>query len=235
MSFNVLANEFIDFKNIKNTDYVNIDFKLLVNRLPRIFSTIDKYSADIILLQEITPETYKIFKNRYDKYHTKISYHKTSIAMKNPYGNMTLIKKELTKKLSYKTLECPTGIVFGITKCKIHNTNIMIINAHLDHNSSETKRIIEINKLFKYIDLNNNIIIGGDFNTNKPVIHDKFSKWKTFKSNVGSYLDDLFRIDWIYLNKLKLISGKILGTKHKKDTSFKYGSDHYPSLAKVEL
>jgi endonuclease/exonuclease/phosphatase family metal-dependent hydrolase len=189
ITWNILASEWITKK-----DYPDIKQSELFNTIKRIKTIIEKlktYNADIILLQEVMPDEYKIinkiFKDEY--YITEIQpikwSYKNNDNHKSESGNVTLIK--LTKYIPLKINkdkdidinDYPEHNIQHFcmfTQCRnIDNNKIInIYNIHFDDLSSvkrnkQMTHILdfdnEINKKSKIkTQTQSSCIIAGDFN-----------------------------------------------------------------------
>ena len=252
LSFNILAEQFIDYSN-PSEYYPEIPVEDLKeeNRLPKIFAFLQKNDPDIMLLQEVNPKTFKMIKVNLKHSHIvlPLAKHltKESLAPGNMYGNVIAVRKGIFDKLSYKTINVENiGTAFAIVYGSIKNSkkNALIINVHLDADEkSENTRIEEVTQLMGMIKSmlkNNLVIISGDFNTSSKKIHKKFKSLTPVidqDQQTGTYLNESNMIDWIYIKNANILKGKILKPAVAVNATplKKYGSDHYPVTAEIEL
>ena len=230
-SFNILADVFVKpDKDFLNKWYPTLDYKDL--KMKNRFHTLIKYiKGDIILLQEVTPyirrKLITIFGDDYII--LPLSTHKTD---KNITGNLTIIRKKILPKITHKTFYV-NDIAIGLSQ----SDNIDIYNIHL-HDTSNTKRKNQLQKIISTFDINKKIIIGGDFNSNDKELHGMLKKLN-FKMNVvkkGTYLCEQPMIDYIYCYGFSEMVGYIDNTVSNINcyinTIKKYGSDHHPIYVK---
>ena len=257
LSWNILASEWITKK-----DYPDIAKAELFNTKKRIKTIIDKlktYNADILLLQEVMPDEYKIL-NKYFKdefYITPIQpikwSYKNNENTKSESGNVTLVRLrkytpiELnldTQPLSYTKL----SHFCRITQCKNNETNkvITLYNIHLDDLSS-VKRNKQISLLLKFDNEINKTptktykpcIIAGDFN---QVYRENSKLYNIPKFTVQNfcntyYIEKNINIDNILSRGFK--EDKLSKCSNLSDDTediFKnIGSDHIPVIADIVL
>jgi len=231
-SFNILADVYVETKKeFMDKWYPTLEYKDLLMR--NRFSTLIKYiKGDIILLQEVTPYIRKklstVFGSDYNI--LPLSKHKTD---NHNTGNLTMIRKNKFKNIIHTTFYV-YDFAFGLTKAD----DISIYNMHL-HDSSKVKRKNQLKKIIDTFDINNKIIIGGDFNSNDKELHSMI-KNLNFKMNVtdkkGTYLCEKPMIDYIYCYGFSEINGYIDNSISNKNcytsTIKKYGSDHHPIYLK---
>ena len=161
ISWNILASEWVIKK-----DYPDIAKTELFNHKKRIKTIIDKlktYNVDIILLQEVMPEEYKII-NKYFKteyYITQIQpikwSYKNNNHVKSESGNITLLRLskyiplevnlDTSSNQLYKSLQnfCMFTLCRNIETNKIIN----IYNIHFDDLSS-TKRNRQVKQILDF-------------------------------------------------------------------------------------
>ena len=251
ISWNILASEWIVKK-----DYTDINKTTLFNnrkRIKTIIETLNNYNADIILLQEVMPDEYKImYKYFKDEYHIteilpiKWSYRNTN-NHKSESGNITMLRKSkyniiqfnLDKDLSSKIMQ-----FCKITQCMNIKTNkvITLYNIHLDDLSS-----VKRNKQMKQIvDFNNELyskascIIAGDFN---QVYRENSKLYNIAKFIVHNfcntyYIEKNINIDNILTKGFKENKSLAKCENFAKDTEDifkKIGSDHTPVIANIVL
>lgn len=255
MSFNILADMHINFDNIPEEEYSGIpENKLrMKNRYPTIVSLIKSQNPDILLLQEVTQDVRKKLIKDFPSYTVpKISFHQHYKS-----GNLTMFKDKssFSNKAKHQTIYHIKGGVYDVLKFSDpprnpHNPsgnlrNLLVVNAHL-HDSNGNIRNSEISFLLREIVKDNeNVIIGGDFNTDSTFSHNKLLN-KGFISStkpptsLGTYLCEKEIIDYIYIRcrgDLKL-SGYIFKGECEeictKNCLSLIGSDHYPVIAIIE-
>lgn len=252
LSFNILAEQFIDYSN-PSEYYPKVPVETLKeeNRLPKIFSFLQKNDPDIMLLQEVNSKTLKMLRVNLKSSHLlmPLAKHLTAEALEpgNMYGNLIAVRRGLFRKLSYRTVNVPKlGTAFAILTCELISSRqkMLIINVHLDADEeTEDKRIIEVSELMgmiKYMLKDHVVIITGDFNTNSPKTHKKFKSLNPVidpDNPVGTYLNDSPMIDWIYIKNAKIVSGKVMKPAVAANATplKKFGSDHYPVVAEIEI
>lgn len=120
LSFNVLAEQFIDYSDL-SADYPGIPANVLKfnKRIPKIIAYLERSKADVILLQEITPLTSKVFKAKFkaEYWIMPLALHHTDEAQEkgNAYGNLTMIKKPARfvdkSAVAVKAVEAATNAV----------------------------------------------------------------------------------------------------------------------------
>jgi endonuclease/exonuclease/phosphatase family metal-dependent hydrolase len=251
VSWNILASEWITKNN-----YPDINKTILFNHKQRIKTIIHKlknYNSDIILLQEVMPDEYKVIqKNFKDEYNItpikpiKWSYKNTN-THKNESGNVILLRKTNYNNIKIYDMDfCEFCDFCSIAQCNHIETNklITIYNIHLDDMSS-TKRNTQIKKL---LEVDNEInkshspsIIGGDFNQNynatsklysipKFIVHNLCNTYYLDKKkiNIDNILTRGFKIDKTDSKCVKL-------EDDNEDIFKKIGSDHISIVAKILL
>lgn len=242
LSFNILADQYIDYYDLQR-DYPTInesDLKL-EKRMPKILSYVKKIDADIVFLQEITPQTKKMFAKNFPDYKlTPLAKHKYSEGGSYNSGNMTMLKKSMFKKISNKSMFlAKTYNVFLITDCEYEGEPLTLINIHLDWEKEElrTKEAIALNK---YLTKHKRCIVAGDFNTDADITHSKFKKLESaVMKNTSTFLCENTMIDYIYVRGFKVSMGMVDNRpiEDKRNCFIKtiklYGSDHYPVISIV--
>jgi len=245
VSWNILASEWITKNN-----YPDITTKLLFNNKQRIKTIIEKlknYNSDIILLQEVMPDEYKIIQK-----HFKGEYSVTPIQpIKWTYKNTNTNKNEsgnviLLRNTNYSTIKIYAMDFCIIAQCIHIETNkvITIYNIHLDDMTS-MKRNTQIKKLLEFDNEINKThtpsIIGGDFNQNynptsklyslpKFIVHNLCNTYYLDKKkiNIDNILTRGFKIDKTDIKCEKL-------SDDNEDIFKKIGSDHISIVAKLLL
>ena len=251
VSWNILASEWITKNN-----YPDITTKILFNHKQRIKTIIEKlknYNSDIILLQEVMPDEYKVIQKHFkDEYiitpikPIKWSYKNTN-SHKNESGNVILLRKTNYNNIKIYDMDfCEFCDFCSIAQCNHIETNklITIYNIHLDDISS-TKRNNQIKKL---LEVDNEInkshspsIISGDFNQNYNVTSKLYSIPKFIVHNLCNtyYLDKKkINIDNILTRGFKIdkTDSKCVKLEDDNEDIFKkIGSDHISIDAKLLL
>lgn len=256
VSWNILASEWITKNN-----YPDINKTILFNHKQRIKTIIHKlknYNSDIILLQEVMPDEYKVIQKHFkDEYNItpikpiKWSYKNTN-TNKNESGNVILMRKTNYNNIKIYDMDfCEFCDFCSIAQCNHIETNklITIYNIHLDDMSS-TKRNNQIKKLLEFdneINKSHNSstpspsIIGGDFNQNynatsklysipKFIVHNLCNTYYLDKKkiNIDNILTKGFKIDKTDSKCVKL-------EDDNEDIFKKIGSDHISIVAKILL
>ena len=257
---NILASEWIVKKY-----YTDINKALLFNHKKRLKTIIEKllnYNADIILLQEVMPDEFKVI-NKYfkDDYHIteiqpiKWSY-KNNDNHKSESGNITIIRKS-----KYSIIDLPLNIssttniinFCKITQCLNIETNkqITIYNIHFDDLSS-VKRNKQMQSILQFDTENNKnnhintqhkqfaCIIAGDFNQVYRENSKLYNIPKFIVHNLCNtyYIDKQINIDNILTRGFKIDKTLLKCANLSKDTEdiFKQiGSDHIPIITNVIL
>jgi endonuclease/exonuclease/phosphatase family metal-dependent hydrolase len=168
VSWNILASEWIikkDYPDIKTAELFNTK-----KRIKTIIDKLKKYNADIILLQEVMPDDYKIIQKYFiDDYHVteiqpiKWSY-KNNNNHKSKSGNITLLRKSKYTLLQLNldtvsdtipdTISDTVSNIMQFCKitqcCNIESNKIMTLyNIHLDDLSS-VKRNKQMKQLLDF-------------------------------------------------------------------------------------
>ena len=244
VTWNILADQYIDFDELQR-DYPTISAKSLSLdvRLPKILHWIQKSKADIILLQEVTPETRKALVHTFDKNYWvgPISTHRSPEPNGTSSGTLTLVSRRIyTEEPEYETRffagsQSATGITYL--------PNLAIVNVHFDWQIAE-RRKREARGVLRFArTIRDPIIIGGDFNTDDDSLHRKFHSFVSGVRKQGStFLCENPMIDHIYVRKAKITSkGSILNDPVNnrsncfQKTLSKYGSDHYMVATTIDL
>ena len=262
VSWNILASEWITKK-----DYPEITKTELFNTKKRIKTIIDKlktYNADILLLQEVMPEEYKIltkyFKNEF--YITQIQpimwSYKNNNNTKSESGNVTLVKLSKYTPMELElNLDTQLSQFCRVTQCKNNDTNkvITLYNIHLDDLSSVKRNkqmslLLEFDNelhksktqthIYTHTKSQNPCIIAGDFNQ----VYRENSKLYTIpKFTVHNfcntyYIEKNLNIDNILSRGFKLDKSISKCANLEKDTEDifkKIGSDHIPVIVNIVL
>lgn len=260
ISWNILASEWIMKK-----DYPDIKKSELFNSKKRIKTILDKlktYNADIILLQEVMPDEYKIIQKHFkdDYYITQIQpikwSYKNNDNHKSESGNITLLRlsKYIPLQLNLDTEHSKSLQAFCMfTQCSNIETNkiINIYNIHFDDLSS-TKRNKQMAQILEFDNEINkektklqsqaqsSCIIAGDFNqvyraTSKLYNIPKFTIHNFCNTY---YIEKNINIDNILTRGFKIDKSLSKCTNLTDDTEDifkKIGSDHTPVIVNIVL
>lgn len=230
-TFNILADEFVSpDKKLRDWWYPTIDYADL--KMKNRFHTVIKHiKGDIILLQEVTLHVRRQLNTIFgdDYIVLPLSKHKTTGT-----GNLTIVRRNKFTSVKHETFYLG-DVAIGLTEID----GIDVYNIHLDDASMTTRRR-QLNKIIATFDTNNKIIVGGDCNTDDPVLHAMLSSIN-FEMNVvekkGTYLCEKPMIDWIYVygfsSSVVRVNNTISGSDCYRKTIKKYGSDHHPVIARV--
>lgn len=254
LSWNILAENCIDFINPAEY-YPDIPVASLKMsfRYPIIVQRIKEYNADIVMLQEMTPDIreklIKDFKHVYDI--SPFARHKTGEKKPEWYGNLTMIRRAMFHEIKFKTAyiaESGTAFLISTMKYIMRDKGnavqrLMSVNVHFDA-YKERKRIAEASSLLKWLNKLESdwkIVISGDFNSDNVMLHKLFNSYKSVikRGNAQStYLCEDPMIDYIYIKGLRVIIGLIDNISAKKKRCMRhtietYGSDHHPVIGIV--
>lgn len=239
LSWNILANEWIDKK-----DYPMLREKLLErgDRFKKIIKHIIDICPDVMLLQEVMKSEYKyfveIFRNKY--FVTPITTINWTGYPKGESGNVTMIRSDKIHDIKFYNIDS-----MNFVKCRKESDKILLINIHLDDQSKD-KRILQIKKILKITKSHKNVIIGGDFNEpyNKTKKLYKALSNNDFNPSVFEttyFIEKQMIIDNIFYKGFKLKNSEVnnqCGIRSSKGINCqleKYGSDHFPVTAILEL
>jgi endonuclease/exonuclease/phosphatase family metal-dependent hydrolase len=240
LSFNILADMHIDFGNIKSSEYSGLSpAKLRMrNRYRTILNHLRNIDPDIALLQEVTTAIRaRLVKDFKDYKVTKISMHKDYKS-----GNVFMVRKSIMVVVDGLLYHVKGG-AYGILHIKYENSDIMIVNVHLNDVNGNTRNSEISYLLNSIIREHEKVIIGGDFNTDSTFSHDKLRR-QGFLSVVdtdkekGTYLCESPMIDYIYVRGMKVSKGYIFKGRCEeicdKECLVDIGSDHYPVVGILE-
>ena len=159
LSWNILAHEFI-----KKRYYPMIPTEVLMNRKERIkqiITTLVHADMDVMLLQEVMQSEYNALVKVFQKTHHLIKSKNIKWqGTQSHSGNVILLRKSLYQVKQHKHLAFGVGV-----HCVYKDRPLLIMNVHLDDLSKE-KRLTQFNDLLSYFSMNEQIIVGGDFNEN---------------------------------------------------------------------
>ena len=235
LTWNVLASVWIECKDYK----MNCEILRTKTRREKIIKNINKYNADIVMLQEVTRQEHSLFKKALSQYQimplvahkNKWAHKKGKKIMEN--GNCILLKRGMFQKIHMKTLQLnEDGVMVSICECEIEGEKIVIVSLHLD-DLKRSVRNVQLKTLIKKLKdkKEERIIMGGDFNerikyiNNKLLINDGYTS--VMKEITPTYYDtNKYDLDNIYLKRVKLVNTYMPKFKNGKDIIKKIGSDH---------
>jgi endonuclease/exonuclease/phosphatase family metal-dependent hydrolase len=221
MTFNILAENCVDFKNpAEYYPYIEPRKLRIKNRLPGIIDKIKKEDCDIVLLQEVTYSVREILVEKLPNYLC------SRLAVNNPHEpknmhwcNATLLKRGVFTKISHviQNLHPKSYTAYSTIVCKHIATQkqFMIMNVHLESENYLLRRE-EANYMYKFLKKYLKkfvIVVSGDFNSADQYIHNKFDKYFTSAvprnkaSSTYLCIDEM--IDYIYVHGIKVIEGYI--------------------------
>jgi endonuclease/exonuclease/phosphatase family metal-dependent hydrolase len=218
VTWNILANEWIDKKY-----YKNINSDILFDRLTRfknIFKIISKLDADVILLQEVMKLEYN---KLVDLLGSNFYISKIIKIWGGESGSVSLFKKSMFTNIVHFPLK------FGLYSiCDGYN----FFNIHLDDISIK-KRYDQMYELNMLTINKSKCIIGGDFN-HKYSAKSPFYKLKNFKvtnkTQQTYYINRKINIDNILIKGLRY---KFISHVYPFDMNV-IGSDHLPLLTVID-
>lgn len=250
ISFNVLADEFINFPDPSDY-YAGVDPADLKSaaRLPKIFRKIKELSPDVAMLQEMTKKISKEFIAAFKEYQFfPIAWHQTEEAKQYPYGNQIMVRRSIltSARASTAYLHHFGGAVGLLDVRLIDGQDIMFINIHFDSEKHKNRlgESTAVAQLVEKYFTTHAIILGGDFNTDHAAIHKKFEPLiSAVQKPTGTYLCESPMIDYLYVGGrgATVIDGfvdKRVCSKKKlcrQQTIVRYGSDHYPVVAYISV
>jgi endonuclease/exonuclease/phosphatase family metal-dependent hydrolase len=230
ISFNILSDIHIDFNN-STEDYpdVPVEYLYMHNRFPRIVVNIRSFDPDVVLIQEITEDIRQRLIFEFPEYiFSEITFHTDYNS-----GNMIFFRHDIPYIDSFG-LNYENGDPFSI----VDFDSFVAINIHLDDTYYDIREgeIIYLLNLISTID--KPVIIGGDFNTNSPKLHQLLTS-QGFQSVVkfptGTYLCESYMIDYIYSRYIPIFHGYIYRGKCRYSCDprciLDIGSDHFPVIA----
>ena len=248
LSWNILAQEFIEPKY-----YPMIKSKLLKKRADRILQIIRKiilYNPDVMLLQEVMKEEYKIIKKVFSpKYFISENYPIYWASEKDTNklsesGNITLVKKKLSSQVKF-TIHSKK-LPFVMTEFLYRHSKINIINIHLDDQSNKN-RLLQLKEILSKMSNEIYVIIGGDFNEeySKNNILYKYLKKNNLYPSITKkstyFIEKSMVIDNIMYKNFNLIKSKVhngCGNRSIDNITCQiksYGSDHFPVISYLEI
>jgi mRNA deadenylase 3'-5' endonuclease subunit Ccr4 len=248
LSWNILAQEFIEPKY-----YPMIKSILLKKREERLIQIVKKlilYNPDVMLLQEVMNDEYKIIKKVFSpKYFISENYPINWLSEKDNLklsesGNITLVKKKLSSQVKF-TIHSKTT-PFVKTEFLYKKSNINIVNIHLDDQSIQN-RMKQIKKILSKIPNERYVIIGGDFNEeySKNNILYKYLKKNNLSPSITKkptyFIEKPMVIDNIMYKKFNLIKSTVhngCGDRSTLNINCQiksYGSDHFPVISYLEI
>jgi endonuclease/exonuclease/phosphatase family metal-dependent hydrolase len=240
LTWNILADQYIDYNDLQR-DYPTIDATSLRSskRVPIILSHLVQQDADIMFLQEVTPETAQRIQQHWNNTHQgTLTLHRYKNA---DSGNLTLFRTSLFQDLETESkFFGGSHNVTNISVCHSvdSGTPLVTANVHFDwENAARRKR--EANGLVRFLTKqfpNSRIIVAGDFNTDQDAVHRKFRS-KAFVGALhkatSTFLCEKPMIDFIYGKNIHLTHGKVHNHPIRnpqtcfQNTIREFGSDHY--------
>jgi len=184
LSWNVLAQDYIDKSYDKYKDYLDFDY-----RSKKIIYHLKKLDSDIIFLQEVDYNFYKLLKIEFKNYYFGKLIKNCWNECKTHTFNLIMSKYKLKLIKIFKLNEFNNSQ--GIFRVKIIDRYYYLVNIHL-YDKNNKIRQMELTKILNKLNNNmhsnnmhsnnmhsnnmhsNNIIIGGDFNNN--IINNNFKK-----------------------------------------------------------
>lgn len=254
LSWNILAENCIDF--INPAEYypdIPVNFLKMSFRYPIIVQRIKEYNADIVMLQEMTPDIRIKLINDFKHIYTisPFARHKTGEKKPEWYGNLTMIRHDMFHDIKFKVAylaESGTASLISTMKYILRDKGnveqrVMSVNIHFDA-YKETKRIAEAKSLLNWLnklDADWKVIISGDFNSDATQLHKLFAGYKSVIKRTeakSTYLCEDPMIDYIYVKHMKVVIGIIDNISAKKKRCMRhtlktYGSDHHPVIGLV--
>ena len=236
VSWNILANEFIEKQY-----YPNFNYDFLTNRLVRmkiIAHQMETQNADIFLLQEVMKNEYRYLKRRFRQY----SFSKLCPIewdLHSESGNVILFRSALFSITSSQSL-IYLNRIFGQHICLKHKQQeFHILNIHLNDIYFQ-KRKAQIKTILPILKNNSRVILGGDFNQNynqNPSLFSVIPEYTIHNKNMTYYIESFMNIDNILTKGFKgTISKKIDYTRIPKDELLEtFASDHLPVIAQINL
>ena len=219
-------------------------------RVKAIVKQIYLNNPDVICLSEVSYRSMRILKTHLQENYifSKLGYHindywkdtykNTNLTNYAKNGNCTLVKKGgiITKQESIVLSN--HGNVGLLCEIKIKNKKYWIMNVHLE-NRYKTYRKIQLTNLSKILKkLDGNIIVCGDFNSDKdehqPILKLDFIDLNNQEPTF--FIDNLI-LDKIYFKISNSISTKLINKyRHYKLKSIieKMGSDHFYLILQIQ-
>ena len=242
LSWNVLAQDYIDKSYDKYKDYLDFDY-----RSKKIIYHLKKIDSDIIFLQEVDYNFYKLLKTEFKNYYFGKLIKNCWNECNTHTFNLIISKYKLKLIKIFKLNEFNNSQ--GIFRVKIIDRYYYLVNIHL-YDKNNKIRQMEITKILnKLNNINYPIIIGGDFNNN--IINNNFKKILdkynyinatqieniteddfTYQSNDNFMLIDFFVVKNI--DKFKTKNNLRYNNTQKLPILKYYGSDHLPILLYIK-
>jgi endonuclease/exonuclease/phosphatase family metal-dependent hydrolase len=218
LSWNVLADEWV-----KKSYYPTVkDLRLLdpEHRLPIQVKILKEEDADIILLQEVMPETYARLSRMFRKTHhiSSLCLRHWSKTRPSVSGHMTLVRRTLCKDIREKELSFGQRVQAG---------TLVLYNIHLDDKSYALRR-----RQLNSIPLDEPYaIVGGDFN---QMYKNPIPGFIQHNDCTTYFVEKYMDIDNIITKGIK--KGKMCCKSIPISVSeglLRYGSDHIPVILDI--
>lgn len=251
--------------NSKNTTLKIISYNIwfdaatATTRLPHLLQEINKYQADIIMLQEVTPWFIKGIQD--DSLLSQYQLISSSNNTQTPRSGLTFLVKNTYKIVAtdYKSLPSDYGRGLLSATIQIEGVPLCLATTHLDSAQfgATDIRLQQLDVIFKHLKHCDRLILAGDFNYGDQAIENThFAKnmidaWHhlkpssngyTYDRELNSYSDKsayLFeqsrRLDRVYTKQLQPIDIQVIGTNPIDQKLSTYPSDHFGILAHLDL
>jgi endonuclease/exonuclease/phosphatase family metal-dependent hydrolase len=242
LSFNVLAQAWIDAELRKNA----LGKRHLTKsyRFAKQVQVLENFDADVVLLQEVTPEALEYFESELPQYRNRVCY---ASVIWRPYradapesGNAVLWKERVFSQAECANIDLNA---YGNRAAMVTGTLedgacVRIVGVHLEYGDIQ-RAAEQFQSLFtqRLVQNRAHVIIGGDFNMGEPEfpIREKFERHGFMNcvpdnSSTHPFVDgpDAKGIDHILVRgfrKKRLVIG---ASNSIGDCLRRYGSDHYP-------
>lgn len=258
LSFNVLAQPWIDHKLKQEVcDARHLRRSYRVKRQIELFKLVD---ADVLLLQEVTPNVLVKYRDALPQYDVPVCFSQmhwqpsTSTAPIN--GNAVLWRKGLLHdvKCSLVTLDAKLGNYAAVVEGKLakNTKKVKFVSLHLEYGMNKTSaaaRLRQFKRLFPntIAPSDAHVVIGGDFNMGHPhwVIDDCVSNHAFMdvippKKKVTTHpfsdrtVDDAI-IDHVLTRGFKTVKTIVPQCESIGETMQVFGSDHFPIVTTIRL
>jgi len=249
LSFNVLAQTWID-DEIKRAVLDKRHLKRTY-RVARQIDVMRRSKADVILLQEVTPIVLERYKRAMPEYHVPTCFsqmHWQGATADTPVtGNAVLWRRGLFRSAQCQIVQLDRGNYAAMLTAVTKDTgqHVKFVSLHLEHGNFQAASA-QFRNLFaqKFIQNEKRVVIGGDFNMGHPDWHiENFFKQRGFKDCITPhtpthpFANDPYgqTIDHILIRGCKCKDSKITRCSSVGQCIKRYGSDHYPVLARMQL
>jgi endonuclease/exonuclease/phosphatase family metal-dependent hydrolase len=233
MSFNVLAPVWLDSEIIKQSTPVN---RSANQRMTKASEVIKRRRPDILFLQEVTTVLLSKLNKLYDVYCLKHTQ-----AGDNPFTAI-LVKKDFP----ITDIKClKSRSKSSVMKAKINNKPVVLASIHLAYNNNPLarKQLKDFLDDLKPMRKDTTYILAGDFNMDNDKFHDQItaplgyepiilaSKTHPNESETEMSISKFF----LKGGGSKVHSSSVGYAKDLRETIKRYGSDHFPIYALVEI